>query len=669
MALPDLTFVVMRRRAVAATLLLGCLAPVALAGPAWSSSSQSGSAAASTKALTEARQAYGDAVKAVELIGAQSDRLATNAQRATKEAERFRATVQKQDGGGIRSVVDRFLGGGSSPADQAVEAADNAAHQERLAASSTRSLDKAIWKAERARLAYDAVLAEQARRQDHWSAQDAAEFARSLAQPDPGYTVDDREQDARNQAALQRWESYLDALSEADVVPPAAKRLGDPARLPDGLDVLRTRAGDVNPGVATSGDAVVVLPAETVRAVSTAFGRLGLVKVPATGSPSSFACGGLVADAWGATDQLPADSVNQWRTLTEVPTSALQMGDVLVLGNRRDGLEESGIFVGDREAIVADPVTGTAAVRQVSRKRLYGVKRVGLPVEGKSEAPRAGLCGRPAEAAPAARGNTVNASAFQLPLAADAYRISARFGQSGAMWVSTHTGQDFAAPIGTPVAAVADGVVTVENRAWAGRLVRIDHGGGVESWYAHLSKVDVVSGQKISKGDRVGAVGNEGNSKGPHLHLEVRLDGRAVDPSMVVDIPQLPRPDHSNGELPPAALCNASPGGTHLLACDAAVSLRLMSAAYTAELGTPLCITDAYRSLSDQAALAPTKIASVSASVHGLGRAVDLCGGVERFGTRQHRWVAENGAAFGWTMPTWAAAGGSRPEPWHLESS
>ncbi|MET1036854.1 MAG: peptidoglycan DD-metalloendopeptidase family protein, partial [Aeromicrobium sp.] len=215
------------------------------------------------------------------------------------------------------------------------------------------------------------------------------------------------------------------------------------------------------------------------------------------------------------------------------------------------------------------------------------------------------------------------------------------------------------------VTAVADGVVTVEQRAWAGSLVRIDHGGGVETWYAHLSQVDVVSGQQVTKGQGIGAVGNEGNSNGPHLHLEVRLDGRAVDPSSVLSIPEVPRPVHAAGSIPDDALCSASVGAEHLLACDAAVSFRLMSAAFTAELGTPLCITDAYRSLDEQDAVA----AASGSAVHGGGRAVDLCGGVERVDTPEHRWVTTHGAAYGWVSPTWAAAGGSRPEPWHFESS
>nr|MCW2728368.1 peptidase [Aeromicrobium sp.] len=675
MAMPTPTAAIVRRCAPAVALLIGSVVPLVGAGPAWSSPAAASSTASAAEALTEARAAYGDAVKAVELIGAQGDRLATSAQDATEKAERLRGIVQGEDGGTIKSAMGRFFSGDPSATDRAIESADSAAHLARLAARSKRALDGAILKAESARLAYDGVLAEQARRQAGWSAGDAAEFARSLAQPDERYLVTDPEQDARNRAALARWEQYLDGLGDVGVVPPQADRLEDPDRLPDGLGALESRGGEPIAGVAevdAGQDSLVVLPAETIRAVSTAFGRLGLAKVPAAGSPSTFACGGLVADAWGATDQLPADSVTQWQTFAKVPSSEAQVGDVIVLGSRRDGLEESGVYVGDHQVIVADPVTGTASVQPVSRKRLYGVKRVNVTADRTYDAPPAGRCGQAAEPAPEGQSAAAGTFAFQLPLTADSYRISAGFGQSGPLWSSAHSGQDFSAPIGVPVTAAADGVVTVEKRSWAGDLVRIDHGGGVETWYAHLSAVDVVSGQQIAKGQPVGAVGNEGNSTGSHLHLEVRLDGRAVDPSLVLQIPEVPRAPHPAGAIPEEALCSASAGTPHLLACDAAVSLRVMSAAFTAELGTKLCITDSYRSRDDQTALAPSQRRPASAtgtSVHGVGRAVDLCGGVERFGTPEHRWVATHGASYGWISPTWAAAGGSRPEPWHFESS
>jgi murein DD-endopeptidase MepM/ murein hydrolase activator NlpD len=95
-----------------------------------------------------------------------------------------------------------------------------------------------------------------------------------------------------------------------------------------------------------------------------------------------------------------------------------------------------------------------------------------------------------------------------------------------------HSGVDYPAPSGAPVVAAASGRVTHAGRAaggW-GTLVVIDHGQGVRTWYAHLSRVRVRVGQQVSVGALVGLVGASGRASGPHLHFEVRLRGAALDP-------------------------------------------------------------------------------------------------------------------------------------------
>jgi murein DD-endopeptidase MepM/ murein hydrolase activator NlpD len=94
-----------------------------------------------------------------------------------------------------------------------------------------------------------------------------------------------------------------------------------------------------------------------------------------------------------------------------------------------------------------------------------------------------------------------------------------------------HTGQDFAAPAGTPALAVSSGRVSfVGWDGGYGNLVRVRHAGGVETFYAHLSATSVRVGQQVETGEQVGAVGTTGNSTGPHLHLEVRVDDQPHDP-------------------------------------------------------------------------------------------------------------------------------------------
>ncbi len=96
-----------------------------------------------------------------------------------------------------------------------------------------------------------------------------------------------------------------------------------------------------------------------------------------------------------------------------------------------------------------------------------------------------------------------------------------------------HTGIDFTAPIGTPVYATGNGVVKRINRrnySGYGIVCVIDHGYGYETLYAHLNKLNVRPGQKVVRGEVIGYVGNTGLSAGPHLHYEVRKNGRPVNP-------------------------------------------------------------------------------------------------------------------------------------------
>jgi len=103
-----------------------------------------------------------------------------------------------------------------------------------------------------------------------------------------------------------------------------------------------------------------------------------------------------------------------------------------------------------------------------------------------------------------------------------------RFGPRGTMF---HTGQDYPARSGTPVAAAGRGCVeSVGRDDGYGKLVVIRHRLGMTSWYAHLSRIDVPRGRCVVAGDRIGAVGTTGRSTGPHLHFELRLRGAAVDP-------------------------------------------------------------------------------------------------------------------------------------------
>jgi len=94
-----------------------------------------------------------------------------------------------------------------------------------------------------------------------------------------------------------------------------------------------------------------------------------------------------------------------------------------------------------------------------------------------------------------------------------------------------HEGLDFTASVGTPIYAAAGGIVTTaEQTPDYGKIVKIDHGSGLETRYAHASSIMVKVGDRVEKGQKIAEVGSTGRSTGPHLHYEIRLGGNALDP-------------------------------------------------------------------------------------------------------------------------------------------
>ena len=109
--------------------------------------------------------------------------------------------------------------------------------------------------------------------------------------------------------------------------------------------------------------------------------------------------------------------------------------------------------------------------------------------------------------------------------------ISARFAENSSIRRASHTGLDIAASTGTPIVAAASGKVTFSFLLGSyGNMMVITHNNGVQTYYAHCSKLYFDAGASVSQGQVIGAVGSTGNSTGPHLHLEVRVNGVAYNP-------------------------------------------------------------------------------------------------------------------------------------------
>lgn len=138
---------------------------------------------------------------------------------------------------------------------------------------------------------------------------------------------------------------------------------------------------------------------------------------------------------------------------------------------------------------------------------------------------------------------------FRLPRAS---RVTSPFGTARVFngeVQSRHLGTDFAGVIGAPVRAAGRGVVAlVADFYLAGRAIYLDHGGGLVTAYFHLSRADVRQGQRVSAGQRIGAVGRSGRVTGPHLHWVARYGTISVDPMSLL---QLEKPPVASGKKGP----------------------------------------------------------------------------------------------------------------------
>ncbi|MEU1804426.1 M23 family metallopeptidase [Streptomyces sp. NPDC019937] len=236
--------------------------------------------------------------------------------------------------------------------------------------------------------------------------------------------------------------------------------------------------------------------------------------------------GSLMADDQGSSQPAAA-------TLT---TSATDSGEALRTRILRQAESQQTAADDDRREAAAraaakaaadDAAKAAAKARDLAeqKKAEAAAKKKAAEAKEKAEAEKEAA----AKAAADRPAKTSTSLGLTLPVAS--YTLTAGFGQAGDLWSADHTGQDFAAPTGTPVKAVGGGTIT--QAGWAGSygyriVLKLDD--GTEIWYCHLSSMVVTSG-KVSSGETIGRVGATGNVTGPHLHLEVRPGGGSpIDP-------------------------------------------------------------------------------------------------------------------------------------------
>ncbi|WP_405058809.1 peptidoglycan DD-metalloendopeptidase family protein [Kribbella sp. NBC_01505] len=643
--------------------------------------------------FAKATIAYTNALKSAETAEAAAKKAETSASTVTASADEERRKLGVITAQAYQMGIPTQLGAESilwslAPvAENLQEIADRQTAIQQLGTTQTAQYNKAMnagavadkakteADAKRAAAKAAAARAQQLGNEVKQKAADAASRAiDQLPELDGASELSKQLQLARNQQALLRWQAYLTELTTAKVTLPPAATIKNPAALPAGLGQL-VAGGQPVPGAATvtvAGKTLRVLSAETIRAVNQAFNLVGRAyAIDATG-PDQYGCLGATTAAWAPYAKLPNTISKVYPGYQQVPPDQIQPGDIMLMGSRSLGLVHIGVALDNDEMIASDEAKGSVVVTPVP-DNLWAALRPTLGAPTKAQvSPTAGSgavnfrCGNTGVSS-----YNVGTGAWTWPLADGTYEIGTPFGQSGSMWsTGFHTGQDFPAAIGTPVRAVTAGTVRVEHPSWAGNLIRIDHGNGFETLYAHLSQVNVTDGQQVVAGQRIGAVGTEGNSTGPHLHFEVRIGGDPVNPMpfLATGSATTGWGGYSNGMIPSSKLCAIGSG--HMLRCDAAAAYLQLAGSFKKAFGKNLCITDSYRSYQAQVSLysrKPSLAALPGTSNHGWGVAVDLCGGIDKYNTAQYSWMKSHAPAFGWIHPDWAEQGSNREEPWHWE--
>ncbi|NEK84543.1 D-alanyl-D-alanine carboxypeptidase [Blastococcus saxobsidens] len=502
--------------------------------------------------VVAAREAQAEARRAVEEAQAVLADAEGELSVHQREVASYAAAVYR-DRGALTPLT--LLLGGGDPADVLaglgfLEAVDAHAAEIIGVAESFRraSLDEAA----RARAALDEASARaaevDARVAELESAADAvtAELDEALEVVDGQLAALQQEQVDVNERTAANWRAYVEQLATAGLAALPAADLRAPERaLPERLVPVASARGGAQPGAAQlpgQPSSLLVLPAETVTAVSGAMEALGRPYAPGTAGPDAWDCGTLVQSVYGqAGISLPGTQGELFAVTTPVEPADVLPGDLVFLGTGESGLGHVGLALDPGTMLAADGRAGAVVVRKLPGDQVLGIGRPSLP-----QRPAADVPGPAGGALRMECGNTVYPPSY-------------------------------------------DGA-----RSWGG---------------------------------------------------------------------------YPNGLIPPSAMCPLGVAG-HSLRCDAAAAYRALSAAYAAQFGGPICITDSYRTYSSQVRLfgeKPALAAVPGTSNHGWGLAVDLCGGIQTFGTPQYAWMVANAGRFGFLHPTWADQGNGREEPWHWE--
>jgi len=203
-------------------------------------------------------------------------------------------------------------------------------------------------------------------------------------------------------------------------------------------------------------------------------------------------------------------------------------------GNLQSLSAQASVLTGSSAVGFTDPTNSRerAVSRDSAREALQDAATDELQAAAEAQAKQRNAALAQLAASAEQHANEIIANAWVLPVAPGTYEITGTFGESSSLWANTHTGLDFAAPSGTSIMSIANGVVTSTGYDAAyGNQTIVTLEDGTEIWYCHQESFLVSPGDAVRGGEVIGTIGSTGNSTGPHVHIEVRPGaGDPVDP-------------------------------------------------------------------------------------------------------------------------------------------
>ena len=217
-----------------------------------------------------------------------------------------------------------------------------------------------------------------------------------------------------------------------------------------------------------------------------------------------------------------------------VTVSSAESGSQLASGNIQKLSGQASVLSGSSTIGSSNALSGRARAvsRDSQREAMRDAADQNLQAAAEKQAKKRNAALAALAASAEKQATLIAKNAWQLPVDAGVYHLTSRFGECSTLWSHCHTGLDFAAPSGTPIHAIAGGVVTsVGYDGSYGNKTVVTLEDGTELWYCHQTSYAVTTGDNVTAGEVIGSVGSTGNVTGPHVHIEVRPGaGDPVDP-------------------------------------------------------------------------------------------------------------------------------------------